>query len=87
MKKYNWSVDVCFGNALQVGDFKRKEMVCTKTLYNYIDLGLLEMKNVDLPMKLRRNTELKRVRTNKHKLGTSIKDRPASILTREEFSH
>lgn len=32
----------------------RSEMVCTKTLYNYIDLQLLEIRNSDLPMKLRR---------------------------------
>ena len=87
MKKHSWSVDACFGNALQAGHFKRKEVVCTKTLYNYIDLGLLEVKNVDLPMKLRRNTKPRRVQTNKRKLGTSIEERPEAILTREEFGH
>lgn len=87
MKNYSWSVDACFGNALQAGSFKRKEVVCTKTLYNYIDLGLLEVKNVDLPMKLRRNTKPRRVQTNKRKLGTSIEERPEAILKREEFGH
>lgn len=38
-------------------------------------------------MKLRRNTKPKRVRTNRRILGTSIKERPASIDTREEFGH
>ncbi|WP_408580214.1 MULTISPECIES: hypothetical protein [Clostridium] len=32
-------------------------MVCTKTLYNYIDLGLLSVTNANLPIKLRRNTK------------------------------
>lgn len=43
--------------------FKRSEMVCTKILYNYIDLGLLKITNMDLPLKLRRNSKPKRVRT------------------------
>lgn len=60
---------------------------CTKTLYNYIDLGLLQIRNIDLPMKLRRNTKSKRVRTNKRKLGTSITERPEHVETREEFCH
>ena len=87
MKEYNWSVDACVGNALQTGTFQRHEIVCTKTLYNYIELGLLEVKNVDLPMKCKRNTKSKRIRANKRKLGASIEDRPEHILTREEFGH
>ena len=31
-----------------------KEMVCTKTLYNYVDHGIPKIKNIDLPQKLRR---------------------------------
>lgn len=76
MNQFNWSVDACFGDALQTKQFKREEMVCTKTLYNYIDLGLLEISNIDLPMRLRRNTKPGRVRSNKRKLGISIEDRP-----------
>ena len=87
IKEYNWSVDACVGKAIQTGRFERSEMVCTKTLYNYIDLGLLDVKNIDLPMKLLRNTKPKRVRINKRKLGTSIEDRPEQIQDREEFGH
>ena len=29
----------CFGRALVTGEFQRGEMVCTKTLYNYVTLG------------------------------------------------
>jgi len=58
----SWSPDACVGNALATGKLDGFQIVCTKTLYNYIDLGLLEIKNVDLPMKLRRNTKPKRVK-------------------------
>lgn len=34
-----WSPDTCFGSALLTGNFERRQIVCTKTLYNYIDLG------------------------------------------------
>ena len=87
MKLNKWSIDACVGYAILNQLFTRCEMVCTKALYNYIDLGLLEICNVNLPMKLRRNTKPKRVRTNRRILGTSIKERPASIDTREEFGH
>ncbi len=60
-----WSLDAAFGAALRSGEFRRDEMVCTKTLYNYVDLGLLSIKNIDLPEKLRRNTKAKkRVKTS-----------------------
>ncbi len=58
-----------------------------QTLYNYVDLGLLPIKNIDLPAKLHRNKKSTRVRNNKKKLGTSISDRPNSIENREEFGH
>lgn len=87
MKLRNWSVDACIGEAIVNQLFNPSQMVCTKTLYNYIDLGLLEIRNVDLPMKLRRNTKPQRNRINRHILGTSIEERPASIDSREEFSH
>lgn len=87
MKSRNWSVDACVGEAIANQLFKRSQMVCTKTLYNYIDLGLLEIRNVDLPMKLRRNTKPQRNRKNRRILGTSIEERPASIDSRGEFGH
>ena len=33
--------------------------VCTKTLYNYIDLGLLKVKNIDLPLKVKLNKKIR----------------------------
>ncbi|MDK0977888.1 IS30 family transposase, partial [Clostridium perfringens] len=67
--------------------FSPSQIISTKTLYNYVDLGLLPIKNIDLPAKLHRNKKSTRVRHNKKKLGTSISDRPNSIENREEFGH
>ena len=49
--------------------------VCTRTLYNYVDQGLLNIHNYDLPEKLKRNTKIHRIRKNKKKLGRSIEQR------------
>lgn len=87
VKEDSWSPDACFGEALETGRFKRSEMVCTKTIYNYIDLGLLDIKNADLPLKLRRNTKPTRVKEHKKSFGKSITERPEEINCREEFGH
>jgi len=82
-----WSVDACVGRALRDGAFRREQMVCTKTLYSYIDLGLLSIKNIDLPEKLRRSPKKVTVKKNKRVLGRSIEERPADVNNREEFGH
>lgn len=82
-----WSLDVCVGRALQDGTFSREQIVCTKTLYNYIDLGLLGIKNIDLPDKLRRKPKKARNRENKRVLGRSIDERDKEIEERREFGH
>lgn len=87
MQQKSWSPDACFGEALETGRFSRSKMVCTKTLYNYIDLDLLTVKNTDLPQKLRRNTKSARIKEHKKTFGTSIKERPECINSREEFGH
>lgn len=35
------------GEALQTDRFKRADMVCTKTFYNYVDLEILAIKNAN----------------------------------------
>lgn len=47
----------------------------------------MDLTNMDLLLKLRRNTREKRVRENKRVLGTSIDQRPKSINERSEFGH
>ena len=71
-KNEKWSFDACVGYAKEHELFDEKEMVCTKTLYNYADLGLINIKNIDLPEKISRNTKIKKSRRNKKKLGKSI---------------
>lgn len=87
IKNDSWSPDACVGEAIANSRFDRSKIVYTKTLYNYIDLGLLDVKNTDLPIKLRRNTKSTRVKKHKKKLGYSIAERPIDINNRTEFGH
>ena len=82
-----WSLDACANRAVSDGKFQRCDTLCTKTLYNYVDLGLIGIKNIDLPQKLSRNTKIHRVKQNKRILGRSIEERPQSIESRKEFGH
>ena len=75
------------GRALLDGGFTRNQIVCTKTLYNYVDLGLLGIKNIDLPEKLRRSRRKPVIHENKRILGRSIEERPTEVLERKEFGH
>ncbi|MBT9087896.1 helix-turn-helix domain-containing protein, partial [Lactobacillus delbrueckii subsp. bulgaricus] len=43
----SWSLDACVGYALDKGIFQKDQVVSTKTLYNYVDLGLMDIKNGD----------------------------------------
>ena len=83
----SWSLSACVGFALLEGRFKREQIVCIKTLYNYVDRGLLGIRNIDLPEKLRRSEKKQRDRRNKRVLGRSIEERPAGINDRSEFGH
>ena len=63
---------------------------CTKTMYKYIKLGILRVKNIDLPMKTRicprkQSSELRGM--DKKLFGKSIDQRCPAILSREEFGH
>lgn len=82
-----WSLDASVGKALKSGKFHRGQIVCTKTLYNYVDNGLIGIKNIDLPEKLKRNTKKEKVRKHKRVLGDSIELRPESVELREKFGH
>ncbi|SDC61279.1 Transposase and inactivated derivatives, IS30 family [Pelagirhabdus alkalitolerans] len=68
-----------------------KRVPCMKTVYNLIDRGELDVRNIDLPRKTRlRPRPLKTSDphgTNKRKLGRSIEERDPAVLTREEFGH
>ncbi|MST79257.1 IS30 family transposase [Lactobacillus equicursoris] len=85
--KRGWSLDACVGYALAEGIFPKDQVVSTKTLYNYVDLGLMDIKNIDLPEKVKRNTKARRARANKRILGRSIDERSPRIDTRKDFGH
>ncbi|WP_279014547.1 IS30 family transposase [Thomasclavelia cocleata] len=64
------------------------ETVSTKTFYNYIHQGCIDIRPIDLPRMLRRKQK-KNDKTfiPKRQKGTPITERPDSIETREEFGH
>lgn len=86
LQKKKWSPDSVCGHVEANGMFPNNRL-STKTLYNYIDAGLLPVKNIDLPLKIRRKTKKKRNRNHKKQLGKSIEERPARVEERKEFGH
>ena len=85
MLENSWSVDAAVGKARIDGAFSKT--LCTKTIYNYIDLGLMGITNFQLPLKLRGKTKGRFIRKNKKILGDSIRNRPEHINDRKEFGH
>lgn len=61
--------------------------VCAKTIYNYIDLGLIHVKNIDSQLKVKYNAKKQYNRKHKKILGKSIDERPQLINDRQEFGH
>ncbi|MBQ7797559.1 MAG: IS30 family transposase, partial [Clostridia bacterium] len=64
-------------------------LVCTKTIYNYIDKCLFKKyRNVNLIHgKQKRHTTKDRTHKQKHSINNSIENRPVDILNREVFGH
>lgn len=75
---------VC-GAARRSGMFA--ETVCAKTLYSYIDQCLLNVRNIDLQLKVKRKQSVHHGRKNKKLFGMSIEERPEAVNNREEFGH
>ena len=58
-----------------LGQLKQREhtykiMVCTKTVYNYIERGLMNVKNIDLLLKCRRKPKKQRILAPKQEMET-----------------
>ncbi len=86
MKHFHWSLDACVGYARLHGLFLKAQIVCTKTLYNYVDACLFkDVRNIDLLLKVRRHTHPVVVRQHRKKLGHSVDERPAATTQRAEF--
>lgn len=62
------------------------QLVSLKTVYNYINKGLLPIKRIDLPIAAKRKKCVSNQKSNKTK-GTSIELRPSFINDRSEFGH
>ncbi|MFM2488792.1 hypothetical protein ABW365_12070 [Enterococcus avium] len=48
MKNEKYSPDAVVGRVKKLGLFSDEEVPCTTTLYNYINLGFMGTKNIDL---------------------------------------
>lgn len=83
--KEKLSPDVICGRAKMTKQFKK--IVCTKTLYNYIDKGILKVKNIDLPLRVKLKTKNRKIRKNRRILGESIERRTSEINERKNFGH
>lgn len=80
-----WSPDAAVGRYKL--ENKDKDCVSTKTIYNYIDLGLIKVKSIDLLLKVKLKRKKQVVRKNKRILGQSIEKRTSSINNREQEGH
>ena len=87
MLEEHWSLDACHGFALRNRLFSERDMVCVKTLYNYVDSALLKVRNIDLPLKVRLRLKRLKNRKNLKKLGSSIDERDIAVEYRKEFGH
>ena len=64
-----------------------EKTVCTKTLYNYIEKHLLDVINLDLPLKVKRTPKKAPKDEDLVKCGLSIEERPQEVNERTEFGH
>lgn len=82
-----WSPDAVVGACKRDPKWQDVPMVCTKTLYSYIDQRLLTVRNIDLNLKLRLKPKKSRTRQNKRIMGQSIEQRPEEVQSRQTFGH
>lgn len=85
IKKHHLSPDAVRGRAVR--DKLFPHVVSTKTLYNYINLQLIPVKNIDLPLRVRLRTSRRRTRLHRRFIGSSIEQRHESVNCRKEFGH
>lgn len=85
IKEEKWSPDAAIGRASL--EYPEWEPISTKTFYNYIDMNLVNVKPIDLHLKVRLRLKTKRVRNHKKFLGKSIEQRPENVNNREELGH
>lgn len=84
-RTHGWAPDTVVGRSKAEKLFLDDEMVCTTTLYKYIDDQRLEIRNIDLTEKSTRTTKRHVSKKHKRLLGRSIEERPDSIDKRGVF--
>ena len=81
------SPDAVVGYCKKDPNWDDESIVCTKTLYNYINRGLLAVKNIDLPLKLLLKPRKKHIHENKRIADKSIDAKPKEVEGREIFGY
>jgi len=87
IREHKWSIDACVGYAIRHKLFPKKQIPCTKTLYNALWSGILPLTPFDVPEALSRNTKGHHSRKNKRILGASIDERPKIASLRTKCGH
>jgi IS30 family transposase len=85
IEQEKWSPDAAIGRAKL--EHPEWVSVSTKTFYNYVDLGLVKTKPIDLQLKVRLRPKKKRTVKRKKILGRSITERPQAANERQEIGH
>ena len=86
VRNNKWSIDSCVGYAKLHGMFKGC-ILSTKTIYNAVWSGTIELSIFELPEALSRKNKKSRSRRNKRQFGTSIDERPENVSARTEYGH
>lgn len=87
IKERGWSIDACVGYARRNRLFGKKEIPCTKTLYNAVWEGRLRVTLFDLPEALGRKRNWQKSHKHKRIFGRSIEERAEIVGKRTEFGH
>lgn len=86
IRNHGWSIDTCVGRSKRIKAFEAEKIPCTKTVYNMIWQGELEITLFDLPEVLSRR-QRRKPRVPKRSDGKIIDLRPAEVKERNTFGH
>ena len=76
VREHRWSLDACTGYAKRHSLFPGHEMVCTRTLYNEVWAGNLDLSVTELPEAMKRKQHKdSKPREHKKSFGTDISQR------------
>jgi len=87
MRQRKWSIDACVSYARKHSLFPADEMTSTKTLYNEVWAGNLDLSVRKLPEALKRKKRHRNTRKRKKSYGRSMDERPEVVNFRTEEGH